>query len=105
MAKAGLPDIVVQELSEGSGKSVGILIDLFGQAMAEGRAFDDKGDFRLDLRTIQNAELREPQVKSLKANATVHGMPDIEGGRWRRREPEKSPYRARFYTASSGWAR
>ncbi len=70
MSKVGLPDIVVQELSEGSGRTVGILIDLFGQAMAEGRSFNDKGEFKLDLRSIQNAGLRDPQVKSLKANAT-----------------------------------
>jgi uncharacterized protein YegJ (DUF2314 family) len=70
MSKAGLPDVVVQKVSAGSAGNIGIVIDLFGQAMAEGKAFNSKGDFKLDLRAIQNARLRDPQLKSLKANAT-----------------------------------
>ena len=69
MTKAGLPDVVVEELPEISGRQVGILIDLLTQSMAEGKGFSVGADFRLGIRAIQNAELRDPQLKALKRNA------------------------------------
>jgi len=68
MTKAGLPDVAVQESPELSGNQVGILINLFAQSMVEGRTFRENGEFKLDLRAIQNASLRDPQAKSLKPN-------------------------------------
>ena len=70
MTKAGLPDVVVEELPEMTGRRVGNLIDLFAQSMVEGRSLRENGEFRLDLRAVQNASLRDPQLKSLKSNAT-----------------------------------
>lgn len=70
MTKAGLPDVVVEELPEISEHQVANLINLFAQSMAEGRTFSENGGFRLALRAIQNAGLRDPQAKSLKPNGT-----------------------------------
>lgn len=70
MSKAGLPDAVIQELPETSAKQAGDLIDFFVQTVAEGRALPKTGQFKLDLRAIQNASLRDPQLKSLKSNGT-----------------------------------
>ncbi|HTT34063.1 MAG TPA: DUF2314 domain-containing protein, partial [Methylomirabilota bacterium] len=70
MTKAGLPDVAVEELPEADGNRVVSLINLFTQSMVEGRTFKQNGDFKLDLRAIQNADLREPQIKTLEPNET-----------------------------------
>lgn len=70
MKKAGLPDVVVEELPESSSGQVGILIDLFAQSLVEGRENKSSGNFKLSLRAIQNAQLRDPQLKSLGASGT-----------------------------------
>jgi uncharacterized protein YegJ (DUF2314 family) len=70
MAKAGLPDIVVEELPEFSTGQVGHVINLFSQALAEGTFPKKTGQFRLDVRAIQNTAARESQVNSLKPNGT-----------------------------------
>lgn len=70
MTKAGLPDVAVEELPEADGSRVVSLINLFTQLMVEGKTFRQNGDFKLDLRGIQNADLREPQIKSLEPNGT-----------------------------------
>lgn len=69
MAKAGLPDVVVEELDSASGKQVGSLINAFSQSLAEGATFESSGRFKIDLRSIQNSEVREGQLKSLQEHA------------------------------------
>lgn len=70
MVKAGLPDVVVEELPESSANQVVHIINLFSQSLAEGTYPKAAGQFRLDLRAIQNAAVRESQINSLKPNGT-----------------------------------
>ena len=70
MAKGGLPDVVVQELSQSSADQVTSVINLFSQSMVEGNFPMKIGQFRLDLRAIKTVSARDPQLKSLKANST-----------------------------------
>jgi hypothetical protein len=52
-------------------RSLYCIIYLFCQAMAEGAVIATPGQYDLDIRKIQNKEVRDPQVNSLKANATA----------------------------------
>jgi len=70
MAKFGLPDIVVEDFAWSENRPVGNLINIFAQAIAEGAAVTKAGEFDLDLRMIKAAEVREPQLASLKEKAT-----------------------------------
>jgi len=71
MAKVGLPDVVVERFSWSLDRTMGHLINLFCQSMAEGAVIRTSGQYDLDIRTIQNKEVRDPQVSSLKSNATA----------------------------------
>lgn len=70
MEKFGLPDVVVNHFSWSLNKNVGITINLFTQAIAEGAEVVKPGEFDLDIKSIKNATVRDPQVESLLANAT-----------------------------------
>jgi uncharacterized protein YegJ (DUF2314 family) len=51
-------------------RSVGNLINVLCQAMAEGATVNKPGEYDLNLRLVKNTEVRDPQVNSLGANAT-----------------------------------
>jgi uncharacterized protein YegJ (DUF2314 family) len=87
MRKVGLPDVVVEESSWSSDGSVGHLINLFCQAMAEGATIDRPGEFDLDLRAIRNDAVRNPQVESLKSNATGKALLSLRRGKWEDGDP------------------
>ena len=70
MSKVGLPDVVVEEFSWSSNRTVGILMNLFCQAIAEGGVAGKAGEFDLDLSAIQNRKVRDAQIEALKPNAT-----------------------------------
>lgn len=70
MSKMGLPDVVVQEFPWSSNNQVGNLINLFCQALAEGKPLGDSGTFKLDVHTIKDPIVRNDQIKWLKSNAT-----------------------------------
>jgi uncharacterized protein YegJ (DUF2314 family) len=70
MVKAGLPDLVVEELPQSDARQVVHIINCFSQCMVEGNSPKKMGQFRLDLRAIQNAAVRDSQVNSLKPNGT-----------------------------------
>src|SRR5581483_3896415 len=80
MAKAGLPDVIVRDFPETYGNSVGGLINLFCQSMAEGARFDNPGTFKLDLRAIQNTKVRDSRMASLKSNATALACLSLKPG-------------------------
>ena len=82
MTKAGLPDVVVDDFSWYSESEVGDLINIFCQSMAEGAAFGLPGTFDMDLQTIKNSDLRDEQLKSLKANSTGKGYLSLKKGIW-----------------------
>ncbi|HRE17400.1 MAG TPA: DUF2314 domain-containing protein, partial [Rhodocyclaceae bacterium] len=71
MAKFGLPDVVVEGFSWSSNKSIGTLINLFSQAMAEGAVITKAGEFDLVLKSIRNPSVREAQLQTLKPNAAA----------------------------------
>ena len=87
MAKLGLPDVVIEDFSWSANRNMGHLINLFAQAMAEGALLPDNAAFALDLRAIKNAKVREPQVKSLKANATAIARLTLKKGKWEEGDP------------------
>lgn len=70
MLKAGLPDIVVEELPWSASRQVGTLIKLFGQALAEGARLPANGQFDLNLHAIAHAGVRNAQLAALKKGAT-----------------------------------
>ncbi len=87
MVKFGLPDIVVDETSWESNSRTGILINLFAQTLAEGAAIEHPGSFTLDLKKIRCAEVREPQIKSLKRHALGTANLALYEGQWEEGDP------------------
>jgi uncharacterized protein YegJ (DUF2314 family) len=70
MVKFGLPDLVIEDSSWSQHQHVGLLVNLVAQRMAEGAPAKLPGDFDLELRAIKNKKVREPQLASIKPNAT-----------------------------------
>jgi uncharacterized protein YegJ (DUF2314 family) len=87
MVKFGLPDIVIDKFSWSLNHNMGNLINLLSQSLAEGATIDKDGKFDLDIRTIKNAKVREPQLKSLKANATSVALLLLRKGVWEEGNP------------------
>jgi len=88
MSKLGLPDVVFEEFPWSSDDQVGNLINIFGQSMAEGEVFRKEGRFKLDLRAIKNATVRDRQVNSLKPNGTGVACIALKQGKWEKGDPE-----------------
>jgi uncharacterized protein YegJ (DUF2314 family) len=83
MAKFGLPDVVVNDFSWSTNRSMGNLINLLAQAMVEGATVGSQGLYDLDVRTIAHSSARRSQLDTLKPNAAalaklalVKGTPD-----------------------------
>ena len=87
MAKFGLPDVVVDGFPWSVNRNVGHIINLFAQAMAEGAVVQKAGEFDLDIRAIKNPEVREPQVTTLKSNATGVALLTLSKGRAEEGDP------------------
>lgn len=88
MEKFGLPDLVAEEFPWSLNRTIGHVINLFGQAMAEGAVIETKGQFDLDLKTIKNSQVREPQLSSLKSNATAVALLTLRKGEWEEGDPK-----------------
>ena len=69
-------------------RNVGHVVNLFSQALAEGAEINETGRFDLDIRAIRNPQVREPQIKSLKANATSVANLSIVEGVWEDGDPK-----------------
>jgi uncharacterized protein YegJ (DUF2314 family) len=82
MSKAGLPDVVIQEVPTSSDTQAGILINIFCQSMAEGATLKPSGNFNLDLHAIKDSRIRESRLKSLKGNATGKACLSLKTGKW-----------------------
>jgi uncharacterized protein YegJ (DUF2314 family) len=87
MAKMGLPDVVVESFTWSLSRTMGHLINLFSQSMAEGAVIQSSGQYDLDIRTIRNKEVRDPQVSSLKSNATAVAHLVLKEGTWEKGDP------------------
>lgn len=87
MEKFGLPDVIVDGFSWSVNRNVGHVINLCAQALAEGQMVGREGEFELDFRKIRNPEVREPQVTTLKDNATGIALLTLREGRREEGDP------------------
>jgi uncharacterized protein YegJ (DUF2314 family) len=88
MEKFGLPDAVVNSFPWSLNRNMGITLNLFAQAIAEGAQVARPGEFNLDIRSIKNAAVRDPQVESLLANATGIALLGLHQGTAEEGDPE-----------------
>jgi len=86
--KAGLPDVVMDDLPWASEHQVGNLINIFCQSMAEGAVFEKSGKFSLHLRAIKNSEVRDAQLKSVKGNFVGVAHLSLKPGVWEEGDPK-----------------
>lgn len=70
MAKFGLPDLVIEEISWSDSRPMGNLLNAVAQALTEGVAPKREGVLRLDLKELRNERLRNEQVRSVLPNGT-----------------------------------
>jgi uncharacterized protein YegJ (DUF2314 family) len=85
MSKLGLPDIVVEEFSWTVNGSMGHLLNLFAQALAEGQRLTRPGEFDLDILSIKNPEGKD--VAAIKKNATTEAPLTLRVGKREPRDP------------------
>jgi uncharacterized protein YegJ (DUF2314 family) len=69
MNKFGLPDIVAERNSAASANSIGNVMNLLSQALAEGAAVKSGGQFDLDVKAIAHKQLRDNTLNTQKPNA------------------------------------
>lgn len=87
MSKIGLPDVVVENFSWSTSGTMGHLINLFCQSLAEGAAVRNRGEFDLDLRAIKTEKVRTAQMASLKAKASAVAFLSLRKGQWEEGDP------------------
>ena len=87
MEKVGLPDVVINGFPGSFGRNMGHVSNLFCQALAEGAAAEVPGEFDLDFRTIENPDVREPQVSNLLSGATGVARLSLDVGRREEGDP------------------
>ncbi len=87
MAKFGLPDVVVEEFSWSNNTSIGNLINLFCQMMAERPVIERPGEYELDIRKIQNQMARDHYQNSLLSKATGVARLALKKGVWEEGDP------------------
>ncbi|MFA6903465.1 MAG: DUF2314 domain-containing protein [Gallionellaceae bacterium] len=88
MSKFGLPDVVIDDFSWSMNRSMGHLINLFCQAIAEGATITKHGEFDLDIRAIKNTKIRDSQIESLKPNATALALLSAKYGKAEEGDPD-----------------
>jgi uncharacterized protein YegJ (DUF2314 family) len=87
MAKFGLPDVVIEDFSWALDRTMGDLIKLLSQAMAEGASFEKAGEFDLDIRAIAHPDVRQVSLESLKPNTTPIVYLSLRQGIWQKGDP------------------
>lgn len=88
MSKFGLPDVVAENFSWSYNRTMGHLINLFCQSIAEGHLQHRGGEYDLDIKKIENKDVREPMISSLKTNATAVALLTLNKGKWEKGDPE-----------------
>jgi uncharacterized protein YegJ (DUF2314 family) len=88
MIKFGLPDVVIEEFSWTLEGNMGHVLNMFAQSLAEGPVIAFPGDFDLDFKSIKNAKVREPQMTTLKLNATGVALLRLKKGTWEEGDPK-----------------
>lgn len=87
MQKFGLPDVVVDNFSWSMNRSMGNIINLFTQVMAEGATFNKVGEFDLDIKAINHPTVRDSHIDSLSDNATGVARLSFQQGVWEEGDP------------------
>ncbi|WP_428307829.1 DUF2314 domain-containing protein [Lacipirellula sp.] len=96
MSKFGLPDVVV-ETSPGSANSqVGLLMNLFCQRLVEGAEFESPGKFELELKSIEQDELRKDMLGAVLENGKGVVRLTLRAGRRDEGDPENDLIELRF---------
>ncbi len=88
MAKAGLPDVIVDDFPWSSQSQMGNVIEMFCQAMAEGASVSKAGKFKLDVREIRNSEVRDEQLKDMGSSGTGKACLSLKTGKWEDGDPK-----------------
>jgi uncharacterized protein YegJ (DUF2314 family) len=96
MSKFGFPDVVVSDFSWSLNQSVGNLINLFAQSMVEGSVMKTSGMYDLDLRSVNNANVRQGQLATLKPNAAAIAKLSLVKGAWEDGDPRNRLVEIRF---------
>lgn len=86
MAKFGLPDLVVEDFAASNARTVGHLLNLTAQTLAEGGALR-QGALSLDLAAIKNPVVRAAQQASLKPHAKSQVVLRFREGRAEEGDP------------------
>jgi uncharacterized protein YegJ (DUF2314 family) len=73
MVKFGLPDLAADQYPWSSSKSMGSLINLLAQALAEGAVIGRDGRIDLDIRKIAHPKVRARLLEGVKENAQSTG--------------------------------
>lgn len=74
MAKFGLPDLVIQEMTWGLSTPMGLIMVGIAQRMIEGQQPTRDGQLELDLQEVLNPEVREYLSRDVFDNATRRAM-------------------------------
>jgi uncharacterized protein YegJ (DUF2314 family) len=69
MAKFGLPDIVINDFSKGNSRSMGNVINVVAQLMAEGHWLDENGQFNISIDALLLTRFKTELLESLYDNA------------------------------------
>lgn len=96
MEKFGLPDVVVDNFAWSSNSSVGSVMNLFSQVMAEGAVVTKAGEFDLNIKSIKHPGVREPQLKSLMKNAKAVARLSLRQGIWEEGDPRNHLIQLKF---------
>ena len=72
LGKFGLPDLVVQELTQSDNRAAGLLLNLLAQRLAEGSVRPRAGQFDLKV-----ADLRDPRLKAQAARESLPGASGV----------------------------
>ena len=80
MAKLGLPDLVVESFASSNSRSMGNLLNLTAQALAEGAAVRD-GEFTLRIAALRHPRVRAEELASLKPHAKDEVVLRLREGR------------------------
>ncbi|MCE2596363.1 DUF2314 domain-containing protein [Motilimonas cestriensis] len=87
MVKFGLPDIVVNDFSWSSNRSMGSLINLVAQSIAEGASLTKDGDLELNIGNLVETEYKTALIPTLKKNAESKLLIQTGEGKWEEGDP------------------
>lgn len=87
MNKFGLPDIVVNDFSWSLNRSMGNLINLVAQSIAEGDTPNKSGVLELNINNLRKTEYKKKLILTLKENAEPNVLIQTREGKWEEGDP------------------